>query len=398
MPCRCDKYGKREVKRLKKVLTGNYAAAYAVKAAKPDVISAYPITPQTPIIEKLSEFVDSGELDARFVRVESEHSAMAAVIGASAVGARTYTATSSQGLFYMYEVCWWAAGARLPIVMGLVTRALGPPWSIWSEHTDFYAMRDSGWVMFFASSAQEVYDLTLQAYRVAENSDVLLPAMVGWDAFEVSHTFEPVDLLDEKIIKDYLPPKGGRTNILDYEEPASLGNLAYPDDYIKIRHELYVASKNAHRAIRESGELFTKISNRDYSKPFECYRCEDAKFFYVLMGSIAGEAFEAVDYLRSKGVDIGLVRVRVYRPFPYKELAQVIGDAKGVVVVNRASRFGGFAPLTEDVYATLRDCGAEVRVFEVVAGVGGVDVIKEDFVGMFREFEKRKKGSIWWVR
>lgn len=383
---------------MRKVLTGNYAAAYAVKAAEPDVISAYPITPQTPIIEKLSEFVDGGELDARFVRVESEHSAMAAVIGASAVGARTYTATSSQGLFYMYEVCWWAAGARLPIVMGVVTRALGPPWSIWSEHTDFYALRDSGWLMFFASSAQEVYDLTLQAYRVAENPDVLLPAMVGWDAFEVSHTFEPVELLDEDVAKKYLPPKDGRTNILDYENPASLGNLAYPDDYIRIRRGLYVASENARRAIEESGEMFKKISGRDYSRPFECYRCEDAKFFYILMGSIAGEALEAVDYLRGKGVDVGLLRVRVYRPFPYEELAKVVSDAKGVVVVNRASRFGGFAPLTEDVYAALGGYGSEAPIFEVVAGVGGVDVTKEDFVGMFREFERRKVGSIWWVR
>ncbi|MEM3647044.1 MAG: pyruvate ferredoxin oxidoreductase, partial [Thermofilum sp.] len=170
------------------LLTGNYAAAYAVREAQPDVISAYPITPQTTVIEKLADFIDAGELKAKFVRVESEHSAMAALIGAASVGARTYTATSSHGLLYMYEVVWWAAGARLPIVMGLVTRAIGPPWNIWSDHADFYTLRDSGWNLLFASNAQEVYDFTLLAYMLSENPRVSLPTAVAWDAFEVSHT------------------------------------------------------------------------------------------------------------------------------------------------------------------------------------------------------------------
>ena len=382
---------------MRKLLTGNYAAAYAVKAARPDVISAYPITPQTPIIEKLSEFVDSGELDARFVRVESEHSAMAAVIGASSVGARAYTATSSQGLFYMYEVCWWASGARLPIVMGVVTRALGPPWSIWSEHTDFYALRDSGWIMFFASSAQEVYDLTIQAFRVAENREVLLPAMVGWDAFEVSHTYEPVDLLDDDAVSEYLPPKGARENVLDYKNPRSLGNLAYPDDYIKIRYRMRIASDRAEEVIRESGRSFGKAFGRDYSQPFECYRCEDADVIFVLMGSMVGEAMEAVDFLRSENVRAGVMRIRVYRPFPYSDVKKTLENASGVIVVNRASRFGGFAPLTQDVISSLKD-GSGPRILEVVAGVGGVDVVRDDFVKMYRLFVKGGVESIWWVR
>jgi len=382
----------------RRVLTGNYAAAYAVRAAKPDVISAYPITPQTPIIEKLSEFVDSGELDARFIRVESEHSAMAAVIGASSVGARTYTATSSQGLFYMYEVCWWAAGARLPIVMGVVTRALGPPWSIWSEHSDFYALRDSGWVMYFASSAQEVYDLTLQAYMVAENGDVLLPAMVGWDAFEVSHTYEPVELLDEEEAGSLLPAKGGRVNVLSHEDPASLGNLAYPEDYIRIRYGMRRAMEAAGRVASEAGRRYGEISGRDYSSPLECYRCEDAEVLYVVMGSIVGEAIDAVDRLRGEGVKAGLVRVRLYRPFPYAELGELLGRAGNAIIVNRASRFGGYGALTGDALAAAAEAGARIDYLEVAAGIGGVDVTSDDFVGMYKMFRAGRRGTVWWMR
>lgn len=381
----------------KRVLTGNYAAAYAVRAAKPDVISAYPITPQTPIIEKLSEFVDNGELDARFIRVESEHSAMAAVIGASSVGARTYTATSSQGLFYMYEVCWWAAGARLPIVMGVVTRALGPPWSIWSEHSDFYALRDSGWIMYFASSAQEVYDLTLQAYMVAEHEDVLLPVMVGWDAFEVSHTYEPVELLGEAEAEALLPPKGRRSNVLDHENPASLGNLAYPDDYIKIRYGMRKAMQAAKDVAATAGRRFGEVSGRDYSAPVECYRCEDAEILYIVMGSIVGEAIEAVDKLRGEGVRAGLVRVRLYRPFPYSELGELLGRAGNAIIVNRASRFGGYAALTGDVLAAAAERGVALEYLEVAAGIGGVDVTASDFIGMYKAFRGGRRGTMWWM-
>ncbi len=382
---------------MKKVLTGNYAAAYAVRAAEPDVISAYPITPQTPIIEKLSEFVDSGELDARFVRVESEHSAMAAVIGASSVGARTYTATSSQGLFYMYEVCWWAAGARLPIVMGVVTRALGPPWSIWSEHTDFYAMRDSGWVMYFADSAQEVYDLTLQAYMVAEHPDVLLPTMVGWDAFEVSHTYEPVELVPLDRVRRLLPEKGVRENVLRDEEPASLGNLAYPDDYIKIRYGLRRAMEAARRVARDAGAKFGEAAGRDYSSPLECVHCGDSDVLFVTMGSITGEGVEAVRRLREKGESVGLARIRLYRPFPYEEVGELLESAKGVIVVNRASRFGGYAALSADVMAAAAARGVAPGMLEVVAGVGGVDVRMEDFIGMYERFRAGARGSMWWI-
>jgi len=381
---------------MKLVLTGNYAAAYAVKDAEPDVISAYPITPQTPIIEKLSEFVDGGELKAKFVRVESEHSAMASVIGASSVGARTYTATSSQGLFYMYEVCWWAAGARLPIVMGVVTRALGPPWSIWSEHTDFYAMRDSGWIMYFASSAQEVYDLTLQAYRVAEDGEVLLPALVGWDAFEVSHTYEPVTLLPPDSVKKVILKKPVPRPILSHEDPASLGNLAYPEEYVKIRRGIREAMANARRVARSVGKLFTELSGRDYTSFLECYRCEDAKVFFVVMGSIAGEGFEAVDALRKRGVKAGLIRVRLYRPFPYDELYETVKDAEGVIVVNRASRFGGYAPLSADVAVSMTVNGSDARFMEAVAGVGGVDVTSSDFLRIFDAYERGEK-SVWVV-
>ncbi|PLJ77732.1 transketolase C-terminal domain-containing protein [Infirmifilum sp. SLHALR2] len=379
------------------LLTGNYAAAYAVRDAEPDVVSAYPITPQTPIIEKIAEFIESGELSAKFVRVESEHSAMAALIGAASVGARTYTATSSQGLFYMYEVVWWASGARLPIVMGVVTRALGPPWSIWTEHSDFYALRDSGWNMLFASFAQEVYDFTLISYRVAEDSRVLLPTLVGWDAFEVSHTYEPVSLADKDKLRSFLPPKGSWKPPLEAGEPGSLGNLAYPDEYIKVRFEMRRASERAKSVVEEALRLYSSVTGRSYWF-FDCILCEDADTVFVVQGSVFGEVLRAVEELRSRGEKVGLVKLWVYRPFPFEELGRALEGAKRVVVLARASVFGSLSPLGADVASALKLREASAKLFDVVLGVGGVDVKAEDILGVYRKVLEDGERSFWWVR
>ncbi|MGB9786687.1 MAG: transketolase C-terminal domain-containing protein [Infirmifilum uzonense] len=379
------------------LLTGNYAAAYAVRDAEPDVISAYPITPQTPVIEKIADFIDGGELNAKFVRVESEHSAMAALIGAAGVGARTYTATSSQGLFYMYEVIWWASGARLPIVMGVVMRALGPPWSIWSEHTDFYALRDSGWNMLVASSAQEVYDFTLLSYRVAEDTSVLLPTVVGWDAFEVSHTYEPVELVEKSKVKGFLPAKGSWKPPLDAQDPASLGNLAYPEEYIRIRHEMRKATERALGVIEAALKHFSIVSGRQYSF-FECRHCEDADTIFVVQGSIYGEVLKAVEELRSEGVKTGVMKLWLYRPFPYKAVSRALEGAKRVIVLARSSVFGSFSPLGADVSSAINLSSGDQKVFDVVLGVGGVDVKSSDIVSIYRMVASGGERTFWWVR
>lgn len=377
----------------KLLLTGNYAAAYAVRDAQPDVISAYPITPQTPIIEKLADFIDAGELRAKFVRVESEHSAMAALVGAASVGARTYTATSSQGLLYMYEVVWWAAGAMLPIVMGLVTRALGPPWNIWSDHADFYTLRDSGWNLLFASNAQEVYDLTLLAYMLSENPKVLLPTAIAWDAFEVSHTYEPVELVDG--VSELLPPKGAWKPPLSVEDPASLGNLAYPEEYLKIKKKMKLAATEAFNVFRKVALDFEKASGRDYSRGFECYLCEDARVVFVVMGSIFGEVSRAVDILRREGLRVGAVKLWLYRPFPYDSLADALKESERVVVVARTSALGSISPLGADVAAALQLRGITTILADVPAGIGGVDVTAEDVVKMYKLAEKGG-GILFW--
>ncbi|ABL77948.1 pyruvate flavodoxin/ferredoxin oxidoreductase [Thermofilum pendens] len=380
------------------LLTGNYAAAYAARDADPDVVSAYPITPQTPVIEKIADFIASGELNAKFVRVESEHSAMAALIGAASAGARTYTATSSQGLFYMYEVVWWAAGARLPIVMGIVTRALGPPWNIWSEHSDFYAIRDSGWNMFFASSAQEVYDLTLISYGVSENPDVLLPSAVGWDAFEVSHTYEPVHVLGREEASKILPPKGAWKPPLTPEDPSSLGNLAYPEEYAEVRRTLREASEKALGVFREVATRYSRITGRNYAGLYECYRCVDADALIIGMGSIIGEVYRAVDLLRERGERVGALKLWVYRPFPYEEVARRLENVKLVVTVARASVFGSLSPLGLDVASAITLGGLDVKLVDYAAGVGGVDVYAEDVVGMYEKAKASRSGGFWWVR
>lgn len=296
------------------VLSGNHAAAYAVRFARPDVVSAYPITPQTQIIEKISEFIEAGDLDSRLIRVESEHSAMASVIGAASVGARAYTATSSQGLLYMYEVCWWAAGARLPVVMGVVTRAIAPPWSIWTDHSDVLTLRDSGWIILFAMDAQEIFDLTLQAFRLAEDGGVMLPVAVGWDAFIASHTAEPVELPTQEDVDRFLPPKRPMPHALNVEDPFSLGNIAFPEDYMELRYAIWRSQERALGVFESIDEAYGDIFGRSYGGPLEEYRCSDAEAVLFLMGSWAGNAYEAADRLRREGYRVGVCRIRMVRP------------------------------------------------------------------------------------
>jgi len=378
-----------------KMLTGNYAAAYAVKLSRVEVISAYPITPQTPIIEKLSEFVERGELNARFIRVESEHSAMASLIGAASVGARTYTATSAQGLLYMGEVVWWAAGARLPIVMGVVTRALAPPWSIWTDHTDILSFRDSGWIILFASNAQEVLDLTIQAFKIAENEKILLPVAVTWDAFVVSHTLEPVSIPEQRIIDEFLEKKRPQPHALNVDEPFSLGNITFPSDYMELRRSIDRAMKYAKEIIVSVDKEFGEKIGRKYGGLIEEYFINDADILIITLGVIGEEAKEAVDRLRKEDLRVGLIRLRSIRPFPSEILSKYCCDKKLCIVIERSVSFGGGGVILNDVLSTFYRYNVETPTIGYIAGLGGREVSVEDIVGMVSEaYSKLKDGKL----
>ncbi|MEM2124725.1 MAG: pyruvate ferredoxin oxidoreductase, partial [Methanolinea sp.] len=286
------------------VATGNKAVAAAVKEARPTVVAAYPITPQTEIVEQIAEYVSSGELDTRYIPVESEHSAMAACIGASVTGARAFTATSSHGLHYMHEMVNWAAGARLPIVMANVNRAVGPGWNIWADHTDALQERDTGWLQVYVGSVQEAYDAVLMAFCIAEDERVLLPVMVNLDGFLPSHTMQPLEM---NPAGDFIPPLR-LPHEIDPGNPGGYGTLTGPDDYFKFRWDLERSMRDSVAVIRETEERFFASFGRRYGMAEE-YRCDDAEVVVVAMGTLGKEAEVAVDLLRQEGVRAGSMRV-----------------------------------------------------------------------------------------
>jgi len=365
------------------VITGNHAVAYGVKLSRVDVIAAYPITPQTTIVEKLDEFVESGELEAEIIHVESEHSALAACVGAASAGARTFTATSSQGLLYMHEMVWWAAAARLPIVMAIVTRAIAPPWNIWSDHNDILDQRDTGWIISMAETNQEALDLVIQAFRIAEDERVLLPIMVGLESFIMSHTAAPVEIPDQESVDMFLPPRNpNKPFILDLEKPISHGNICGPDCYMEFKYYMHEAMANARKVIYEVGREFGKIFGRTYDGLIEKYRLNDAKAAIVTTGSIASDAKEAVDSLRSKGYDVGVLRLRYIRPFPYEEIREELCSKKIVVIVDRNISLGSHGILFMEVRNALYDCPRKPEIKGFIAGLGGRDIAYFDFEKM----------------
>ena len=363
---------------MKKIATGNKAVAEAVKQAKPDVIAAYPITPQTEIVEQIAEFVSSGELKARYIPVESEHSAMAACIGASITGVRTFTATSSHGLLYMHEMTNWAAGARLPIVMANVNRSLGPGWNIWAEHTDALQERDTGWLQVYVSTVQEAYDTILMAFRIAEHNDVLLPVMVNLDGFLLSHIMQPLDTVD---VGDFVPPIH-LPHAIDVKNPAGYGGLTGPDQHFRFRWDIERSMRDSVKVIEETQEEFAKRFGRKYGFTDD-YLCTDADVVIIAMGTLGKEAEVAVDLLRSEGIKAGSMRLRWFRPFPKLDL-----DGKEVVVIDRDYSFGHGGILATSIVAqTKKD------VFSVIAGIGGQEVTYEDVAGFVR---KRRMGTEFW--
>jgi len=362
------------------------AAAEAVALADVDVIAAYPITPQTHIVEHLSELVANGHLDAEFIPVESEHSAMSCCVGSAAAGARTFTSTSSQGYALMSEICYIAAGLRLPIVMLTANRALSAPINIWNDHSDMMMSRDTGWIQTVAENGQEVLDLVFHAFRVAEDHRVLLPVMVNLDGFILSHMIEPMILLDKEEVDSYLPPYQPKLR-LDPKNPVTMGPVGMPEVYTesKVAHD--EALKSSLPIIIEAWKEFGDKFGRTYH-PVETYKTEDAETILVSMGSISETAMTAVDAMRNAGKKVGLARIRLWRPFPHEDLIEAVKGAKSLAVIDRIMSLNGVCgPVCGEVKSILYDRNLHPKVKNYIAGLGGRDVTVQNFVEMVDDIE-----------
>ncbi|MEN6554604.1 MAG: pyruvate synthase subunit PorA [Methanobacterium sp.] len=355
-----------------KVITANRAIAEAVKLAKPKVVPVYPITPQTTISEYLATFVANGDLDAEYIRVESEHSAISAAVGASGTGVRVFTATSSQGLALMHEILFAAAGLRNPIVMGNANRALSAPLSIWNDQQDSISQRDTGWMQFFAEDAQEALDFVLQAYKISENEKVLLPSMVCVDGYYLTHTVEPVDIPTQEEVDEFLPPYKPTHSYLDPKDPMSLGTFTDPNYYMEARHDMEVAMEGAKDVIRDVNKEFAEKFGRKYDL-VENYMCDDAEVIIIAMGSLCGTIKAVIDNMRKEGHKVGLLRVIAFRPFPKEDIYNAIKNADRVAVLDKNISLGIGGVLFNEIKAKM---DVDARGF--ILGLGGRDVSNED--------------------
>jgi pyruvate/2-oxoacid:ferredoxin oxidoreductase alpha subunit len=376
------------------IITANHAAAYAVKLSGIQVISAYPITPQSPVVEKLMEFVSSGEMKSEFVNVESEHSAITVCIAASAVGARTFTASCANGLALMHEMLHWAAGTRLPIVMAIPNRAVAAPWNILNDQQDSIAQRDTGWIQLYCLNNQEVMDTIIQAYKIAES--VMIPVMVCYDGYVLSHTMMPVIVPPADLVKNFLPDYKPHT-ILDPENPKNINPVTLADPrkngdgvlchgYFEIRYLLQEAHMKTVSEVEKVGKEFGEVFGREYGI-YNTYMADDAELLFVSMGSAASEAMESVDALRKEGLKIGVMSVRLYRPFPAEILAKAIikTGCRGIAVFEKDVSYGYEGALCSDLKAALFDFGADVFAHCYIIGLGGRDVKSEDISGGLRK-------------
>ncbi|MEW6070303.1 MAG: pyruvate synthase subunit PorA [Candidatus Thermoplasmatota archaeon] len=362
---------------MKLVLEGNHAAALAAKLCRVQVVPAYPITPSTHFPEKISEYIANGELNAEFILAESEHSALSACIGASATGARTCTCTSAQGLALMHELLFIASGMRLPIVMPIGNRALSAPINIWGDHQDSISERDSGWLQFYCENNQEVLDFTIMAFKMAEDSRVLLPVMICLDAFVLTHTSELVEVPTQKEVDEFLPPYKPLFT-LDTKNPKTFGSFCSPEYYMEFKHKVAEAMEKSAEVIDEIFAEFKTKFGREYKK-IKSYRCEDAEIIIVSLGSISGTARIAIDKLRAKGEKVGCASLTVYRPFPNTELLEIAKNAKLLAVLDRDISPDVGGAVFEDVAGCFINQPKKPLVVNYILGLGGRDVIIEDF-------------------
>lgn len=361
--------------------TANHIAGYAAKAARVKVVAAYPITPQTTVVEKIADFVESGEMDAEYIHVESEHSAMVACIGAAAAGVRTFTATSSHGLALMHEALHWASGSRLPIVMAVVNRAMGAPWSIWPDFSDSLSQRDTGWMQFYCADNQEVFDTIIQAYKLCENEQVFLPAMICLEGFILSHTTAPANIPNQEEVDAFLPAyKSGW--MLDVDRPYSHANLVSPEYYMEFRYMIQEAMENAKQLIPKVDKEYGKQFGREYGGMIEKYKCDGADLVMLTMGTMGSEARLTVDKLRNEGYKVGSARVRVYRPYPVEEILKLAENVQMISTIDRHISFGMEGFLGSETKAALFNQKDRPMIASFIAGLGGRDVTADSIEKM----------------
>lgn len=366
-------------------LSGNEAVATAMKQINPDVVAAFPITPSTEIPQYFSTFVSNGQVDTEFVAVESEHSAMSACIGAEAAGARAMTATSANGLSLMWEMIYIASSLRLPIVLSLVNRAVSGPLNIHNDHSDAMGVRDSGWIMLFSENNQEAYDNTIMAHRIAENKDVMLPLMICQDGFITSHSIENIELIEDSKVKEFVGEYHPEHYLLNKKEPIAVGPLDLQAYLFEHKYQQAEAMRNAKKVIKEVAEDFEKLTGRSYSF-FEEYKSQDADYIIVCMNSTAGTTKFVVDKLREKGIKAGLIKVRMFRPFPAEEIAEALKNAKSIAVLDKADSLNGAGgALFEDVTSSMFTNNVFIPTINYIYGIGGRDTKVEDIESVFND-------------
>jgi pyruvate ferredoxin oxidoreductase alpha subunit len=369
------------------------AIAEAAKMANTDVIAAYPITPQTHIVERLAELVASGELDAEYIPVESEHSAMSACLGAVATGARTFTATAGQGLELMHEVLYVASAMRLPVITAVANRALSSPLNVWGDQSDLMSVRDTGWIQIICENGQEAFDSTLCAFRIGEDKRVLLPVMIHVDGFYLTHVIEPIEIAEQEKVDKFLPPFSYPFP-LSSDKPLTMGAFAPPILYAETKKAQEVNLRNSLPIILDVWAEFAKVFGRQY-RPIETYRTDGAKILLLTLGSFSGTATEAVNIMREKGQPVGLLKLRLWRPFPFEALRNAVGDAELLIVVDRALSFGGpGGPAYSEIRSALYSEKKRPRILGFVGGLGGRDLMVAEFEGMVsRALEMNPTGA-----
>jgi 2-oxoisovalerate ferredoxin oxidoreductase alpha subunit len=375
--------------------TGNYIAAKAAIMARPQVVAAYPITPQTTLVEGIANYIASGEFTGEYICVESEHSAMTACIGASEAGSRAFTATSSHGLLLMHEMLHWAALARLPVVICNINRVIGPGWNIWSDQNDSISQRDTGWIQFYVSSNQEIFDTIIQAFKIAENKKIVLPVMISYDAFIISHTSMPAYIPNQEEIDEFLPPFDPAWK-LDINNPISHGNIIGTQHYEKLRRAMHEAQQEAINLIPKIAMEWKKKFGRYHGGLFETYQCDDAECILITMAALGAESKVAIDNLRKQGVKIGLARLRVFRPFPVDEVIALAKQAD-LIVIDRNISIGAEGAMFNEIKSALYG-QSDAKVTGFIAGLGGKDVTYHDIEKMCKQAltGKRYSHQIWY--
>ncbi|RLI95022.1 MAG: pyruvate ferredoxin oxidoreductase [Candidatus Altiarchaeales archaeon] len=388
----------------KTIMEASHAVSEAVKSVKPGVVAAYPITPQTHIVERISEFIANGEMDCEYIRVESEFGAISACLGASATGVRTYTSTAAQGLALMHEVLFIASGMRLPIGMTVANRALSAPINIWNDHQDSISARDCGWIQFYAETAQECYDLTIMQFRISEDKRVLLPSMVCLDGFTLTHLYEPVYILPQRKVDEFLPEYKPYHSILDPEQPLTLGPIGFPSHYMELRYSQVKALDDSINIIKEVFDEFSdsfppEIENSRPERYYhvEDYKLDDAEIAFVAMGSVCGTIKVMVDRLRKKGERVGLLKLITYRPFPKNAIIDSLRGVKKVAVLEKAISPGGNGPVFDEIRSLFYDEMERPEIRDFIIGLGGRDVTFMHIKKIYDMVKNDKGEGLEWI-